>query len=321
MRYPVYVLAVVLFLQALPCSGQRIRSWADSDGSLSSLRDASSDDEDQMDFNQWQAHRLQKPLTESQRKAELLRLIKANRAAKEAQRIADSVAAARLLLAAADSAKVVELPHSYDENGVDMMMLTFEGVDFYMKRLSPVYLQEITEDVLQWVKFFAFERRDYTERVFRRFAQWRPYIVDTFGDYGVPAELAELCIVESGCTFRAKSSVGAVGMWQIMPDTGDGYGMTIDPITDEREDPVKATVVAAKILRDNMRSLGDWTLAAAAYNCGAGRVSSDLRRSAGKAWADVVRFLPQETRRYIPQLLAAHYVGSYRTELGFKDSY
>ena len=88
-----------------------------------------------------------------------------------------------------------------------------------------------------------------------------------FREEGLPPELAYLPLVESSFNIRARSSVGAVGMWQFMPETGKKF-LRIDTAVDERFDPIASTRAAARLLKENYRILGRWPLAITAYNHG-----------------------------------------------------
>lgn len=208
------------------------------------------------------------------------------------------------------------LPQMLDENGIDLFLLTEDGVTIYMAMSAPVYLQDTTADLVKWIRYYAYQKRSYTARMFARYAQWEATIKKAFADRGVPEEIAELCMVESGCTYKALSPVGALGMWQIMPETGRAYGMTINGFLDERLDPMTSTLTAAKILRRNYDRIGDWTFAIAAYNCGPGRFLK--KENKGRSWPDMSRILPRETQQYIPSLMAIHYVWTYKDKLGLQ---
>lgn len=135
--------------------------------------------------------------------------------------------------------------------------------------------------------------------------------------YGVPDEVKYLTIVESALNPQATSRVGAAGLWQFMYNTGKLYDLEVNSVIDERRDPVKSSFAAAHHLADLHRIFGDWTLAIAAYNCGAGNVNKAIARSGGKRdfW-EIYYNLPRETRGYIPSLIAVIYVMHYYHDHG-----
>lgn len=207
--------------------------------------------------------------------------------------------------------QTLELPKLVDKDGIDLFFLTSDGIRIYMALDAPAYFEDIDDEVVRWVRFYAWKNRKWIAAVFRRYEEWADYAKGVFTRYGVPEELTELCLIESGCNPKALSRAGALGMWQIMPATGRHHGLTIDGNRDDRTDPLLATPAAARILKANYRKTGNWTLAAAAYNCGAGKIGSSV------TWEAARGKLPAETQRYIPSLLAMHYVWVYRKELGF----
>ena len=208
----------------------------------------------------------------------------------------------------------LNLPSLVDENGIDLYLLTTEGIHIYMALDSPVYHQDPDRDVIKWIRYYAYEKREHTRRLFRRYERWEPLIRKYFAARGVPPELAEICLIESGCTYEALSSAGALGMWQIMPETGRRFGLVVNELRDDRKDPVLSTKAAAEILLSNYKRVGEWTLAAAAYNCGSGRILGQMKGGRNH-WEAVRPGLPKETRQYIPSLLAIHYVWTYRDRL------
>lgn len=122
-------------------------------------------------------------------------------------------------------------------------------------------------------------------------------------DAEVPDWLKYIPLAESRLKTSAVSPAGAVGLWQIMPRTGRSLGLIINEQVDERMDTYKASVAAAKYLKQLHHQFGDWLLALAAYNCGAGNVRKAQRRSGGYFYHEISRFLPKQTRRYIPRVL------------------
>lgn len=206
------------------------------------------------------------------------------------------------------------LPTALDENGIDLFLLTREGIYIYLAMDSPVYHQEPDDELIKWIRYYAYEKRRYTKKLFARYDKWSPVVKKFFRASGVPEELAEICLIESGCTYSAKSPAGALGMWQIMPDTGRHFGMTINQTKDERLDPVISTQTAVKILKSNYKRVGEWTLAMASYNCGAGRILSNKKKGLG-SWNEMKLLLPKETQKYVPAIIAIHYVWTYRDKL------
>ncbi len=208
----------------------------------------------------------------------------------------------------------LNIPEIIDENGVDLFLLTKDGIAIYMATDAPIYLQDIDDNVVKWIRYYGYQKRAYTKRLFGRYEKWEQIIKEEFNKRGVPQELAELCLIESGCTYEAVSPIGAVGMWQITPETGRHYKMTINQFLDERKDPYKSTVIAGRILESNYKKIGEWTLAIAAYNCGAGRILEQIKKGNG-SWDEIQTKLPKETQQYIPRLMAIHYIWTYRDKL------
>ncbi|MBK9390850.1 MAG: transglycosylase SLT domain-containing protein [Bacteroidetes bacterium] len=145
-----------------------------------------------------------------------------------------------------------------------------------------------------------------------------PMFEDVFDSYGLPAELKYMAIIESALNPNAVNSRShATGLWQFMYSTGRMYGLTINSVVDERRDPMKSTVAAAKYIRDLYKIYNDWMLVIAAYNCGPGNVNKAIRRSGNKKdYWEIYYRLPRETRGYIPQYIAAVYGVTYAREHG-----
>lgn len=126
---------------------------------------------------------------------------------------------------------------------------------------------------------------------------------DIFRNEGVPCSLAWMAQVESGLNPEAVSSVGAVGLFQLMPSTAERFGLKIFPV-DERKDPDKSARAAALYLRQLHKEFGEWGLALAAYNAGEGRVRRTLREQKTRTCLEVLPHLPAETRKYVPRVMA-----------------
>lgn len=148
---------------------------------------------------------------------------------------------------------------------------------------------------------------------------YMPVFEEIFSLYDMPEELKAMAVIESAMNPLAVSRVGAKGMWQFMYSTAKIYGLHIDSFVDERLDPIKAAHAAAQYLQDSYDIFGDWNLAIASYNCGAGNVNKAIRRSGGKrAFWDIWPYLPRETRGYVPAFVGALYTMNYYKEHGIK---
>lgn len=148
---------------------------------------------------------------------------------------------------------------------------------------------------------------------------YMPIFEETFNKYDIPEELKAMAVIESALNPLAVSRAGAKGMWQFMYSTAKMYGLHIDSFVDERLDPVKSAEAAAQYLKDAYEIFGDWNLAIASYNCGAGNVNKAIRRSGGKrAFWDIWPYLPRETRGYGPAFVGALYTMTYYKEHGIR---
>ena len=150
---------------------------------------------------------------------------------------------------------------------------------------------------------------------------YMPAFDEIFNRYDLPEELKAMAVIESAMNPLAVSRAGAKGMWQFMYSTAKMYGLHIDSFVDERMDPFKSAEAAAQYLLDSYEIFGDWNLAIASYNCGAGNVNKAIRRSGGKrAFWDIWPYLPKETRGYVPAFVGALYAMSFHKEHGIKPA-
>lgn len=148
---------------------------------------------------------------------------------------------------------------------------------------------------------------------------YMPIFEEVLNRYDMPEELKAMAVIESALNPLAVSRAGAKGMWQFMYSTAKIYGLHIDSFVDERMDPVKSAEAAAQYLQDSYEIFGDWNLAIASYNCGAGNVNKAIRRSGGsRAFWDIYPYLPRETRGYVPAFVGALYTMTYYKEHGIR---
>ena len=186
----------------------------------------------------------------------------------------------------------------------------------YIKRLSqiPATIEmPYNQEVRKYIDMYVNRRRTMVEAMLGMSLYYMPIFEQALEQEGMPLELKYLPIVESALDPVAKSRVGAAGLWQFMIKTGKGLGLEINSLVDERLDPYKSSVKAAKYLKQLYNIYKDWSLAIAAYNCGPGKVNQALRRAggSGKDYWQIYAFLPKETRGYVPAFIAANYVMTY----------
>jgi membrane-bound lytic murein transglycosylase D len=164
----------------------------------------------------------------------------------------------------------------------------------------------LTDPVVSYINYFSSGGHGTIERALIRRGRYRDMISRIFREEGVPQDLMFLAQAESGFQPLALSRMGARGMWQFMPWDGVHAGLQHNWWVDERQDPEKATRAAARLLKDLFDQFGDWYLAMAAYNSGPGTVQRAVQRTGYADFWELYRrnVLPQETRNYVPIILA-----------------
>lgn len=179
----------------------------------------------------------------------------------------------------------------------------------------------LNQRVLRYIELFQGRLHDFIEEGMKRGGKYLPMIQNVFRAEGLPLDLAYVPLVESAFKPNALSRTKAKGVWQFMSGTAIENGLRRDWYIDERSDPEKATVAAAKYLGTLAKLFdGDWHLALASYNGGPGRLQRALKRS-GKDdfWqlAEKPKLLPRETREYVPMILAAIVIARNPAQYGF----
>ena len=174
--------------------------------------------------------------------------------------------------------------------------------------------------VEHWIRFFKNGGRKAFLRWLVRGESVRPVVLPILRNQGLPPEFIFLSMVESGFSKSAYSRAKATGPWQFMPGTAKLYGLEMNMWIDERRDPAKSTMAAAKHLSDLYSEFGDWYLAMAAYKAGPGRVRSAIRQAKTNDFWKLADspYLPVETKNYVPKVLAALTLASNPTGHGFE---
>jgi membrane-bound lytic murein transglycosylase D len=168
--------------------------------------------------------------------------------------------------------------------------------------------------------------RYFNTAIHDRFGQWllrlsryRPLVETIFSEFHLPSDLVYLSLVESGFNPYAYSRAKATGPWQFMKGTAKVYGLRVDTYVDERRDPIKSTVAAARYLRDLYDLFGAWPLAMAAYNAGEGKVMRALHKARAESFSEIskTRLIRRETKEYVPRFMAATIIARNPDRYGF----
>jgi membrane-bound lytic murein transglycosylase D len=179
----------------------------------------------------------------------------------------------------------------------------------------------IDPTVQSHIRFFNTSIRSRFEQWLLRFSRYRPLVENIFAEFDLPSDLVNLSLVESGFNPYAYSRAKATGPWQFMKGTGLLYGLRIDHYVDERRDPIKSTVAAARYLRDLYDLFGAWPLAMAAYNAGEGKVLRALHKAQAESFSEISRtkLIRRETKQYVPRIMAATIIAKNPDQYGFKQ--
>jgi membrane-bound lytic murein transglycosylase D len=174
--------------------------------------------------------------------------------------------------------------------------------------------------IQSFINYYLGRGRETMEQGLRRSGRFMEMAQKIFKEEGVPQDVAWLGQVESAWSPVARSWAAAVGLWQFIPDTGSRYGLRQDYYVDERSSFEKATRASARYLKWLAdRYDGNWELAMAAYNSGEGRIDSAVARSGyADFWEIYSRgLIPQETRNYVPNILAVILIAKNPEKYGF----
>ncbi len=214
---------------------------------------------------------------------------------------------------------------SEDSEEFDMDSIKFESNvpdEVYIERLKKMnsFISLPYNDIVKnYIILYSEKMPTKMSHILGLCKYYMPIFEQVFNKYDLPEELKAMAVIESAMNPLAVSRAGAKGMWQFMYSTAKMYDLHIDSFVDERLDPVKSAEAAAQYLLDAYEIFGDWNLAIASYNCGAGNVNKAIRRSGGKrAFWDIWPYLPKETRGYGPAFVGALYAMTYYKEHGIK---
>ncbi|HAV29122.1 MAG TPA: hypothetical protein DCW93_04290, partial [Saprospirales bacterium] len=168
-----------------------------------------------------------------------------------------------------------------------------------------------TAEVKKRIKQYTIHQRSASELLLGRISIYFPLIESKLREKGMPDDLKYLAVIESGLIPHAKSGAGAAGLWQFMKPTARMYGMKINRTVDQRRDPEISTEAALDYLQYLYEKYDDWALAMGAYNCGPGNMNRAIRKANSTDFYKVAKYLPRETRGYVPKFIAMSYLMNY----------
>jgi len=180
----------------------------------------------------------------------------------------------------------------------------------------------INDAVASYINFFSKSRAGHGTIVasLTRAGRYKDMIQRVLKQEGVPQDLIYQAVAESGFRPQAVNpKSGAGGMWQFMPF--GVYGLSRTGWYDERFDPEKATHAYAREIKKNYDQLGDWYLAMAAYDWGAGNIQRAVQRTGYADFWELYRRnnLPLETKNYVPIILAVTIMAKNPKQYGLDD--
>ena len=176
---------------------------------------------------------------------------------------------------------------------------------------------QMNSDVLHWIQFFSGAGRSTFERWLKRSGRYMELFRTVLQKEGLPPDLVHLVFVESGFNLNARSYAAAVGPWQLLSSSAKLFGLNVNQWVDERKDPEKATVAAARYLKHLYGIFGDWPLALASYNAGEGTVLRAIKAQGTTNYWDLK--LPKQTEAYVPQFMAALAITRDPVKYGFSE--
>ncbi len=214
------------------------------------------------------------------------------------------------------------LPLAPDEGEMEAAALAEVGA-FDIEKAKKLYdiPVEMNPQVAEGIRFFQGWGRKHFVRWLGRSSRYLPMMRKTLRERGLPEDTIFLSMIESGFSPLAFSWAKASGLWQFIEPTGRRFGLRVDYWIDERRDPVKATAAAAGYLKELYAEFGDWRLAWAGYDSGAGTIRRATQVARGADFWELARgrVLRQETKHYVPKLMAAALISKNLKSFGFSE--
>ena len=195
----------------------------------------------------------------------------------------------------------------------------FDNLELNINKLKGFIDAKYTSEVGDYVNSYTGGSRFVTQEFLGKIPVYFPFFEEKLKAAGLPDELKVLAIVESHLKNNAYSHAGAAGIWQFVAGTAKNYNLKINRVYDGRYNIEESTDAAILHLKDLYATFDNWTLVMAAYNCGSGAVKSAINKAGGsKDFWSVVKYLPRETRNYVPKFIAVTYVLNHFNDFGLK---
>ncbi|RMA92549.1 lytic transglycosylase domain-containing protein [Hydrogenothermus marinus] len=204
--------------------------------------------------------------------------------------------------------KKINYSYNYEISDEDQYYLDSEAKKLHIKIPNK-------RDIRKFLYYFTHEDRGFIQEGLNNAQIYLPTVKKIFIKYNIPTDLAYLPLIESKYNPYAVSSSGAAGLWQFLPMTAKRFGLKINHVIDERKDPYKSSIAAAKYLKYLYSLFGRWDLVLAAYNCGEGCIQR--KKGYKKGFWNIKYKLPKQTRDYVPKFFAALLIAKNPRKYGF----
>lgn len=177
---------------------------------------------------------------------------------------------------------------------------------------------ELNDEVKKFITYFSTRHKVHFQRYLKRAEFYFPMVERIIAEEGMPPEIINLSIIESGVNPHAHSRANALGMWQFIKPTGKMYNLEGNQWFDERRNLEKSTRASMRFLKSLYETYGDWYLALSAYNAGAGKVNRSIKQAKSKDFWKVRKYFRRETKEYVPRFVAATIIAMNPERFGFE---
>ena len=200
--------------------------------------------------------------------------------------------------------------------------LTKEQIYGGLKKVADYSYNEMAvKEISKNISLFTEKYKERFAIYLKRSGKYTELMREILKESDIPDQLVFLPLIESGFNAYAYSRARAVGYWQFISSTAQKYGLKINWWRDERRDPVKSTVAAARYLRDLYEMFDSWILAMAAYNAGEGKIARALKKTKTDDYWTLLKtkHIKKETKNYVPKFIAASLIADSPEDFGFGD--